>query len=399
MQSESEAPDQPVSFSFAQARLEKVTARLFTLALAVAGIEVFINAFGQIVLLDTWFGSIGIVLSMASHLLAVLTPWFTDRFRWAFATHALMTLILVALWPLQVTQPENLPDGFQPWLWWVLGPAAVAAGLSFRPHLAALVIFAIPAIWLILHPTPDGGSSTWLRSFQDATYTFLFSATFTLVLLLLRDQAAKTDRAAKGLADTETAKAAKDAAERERLRVGALIHDRVLTALIVAAKASSPEQVSSAKKSAQLAIDALVANAGEDHLANAEDTTVFALFGALKARFEESDFSLSEEGASDLRVPSEIAQAFTEAVLQAATNSLQHAGGQVRRELILRGTRSGFKIVVKDNGRGFRPARVSKSRLGLRLSIIERVESVGGRVFIESAPGKGASIILSWEAQ
>jgi signal transduction histidine kinase len=34
--------------------------------------------------------------------------------------------------------------------------------------------------------------------------------------------------------------------------------------------------------------------------------------------------------------------------------------------------------------------------LGLRLSIIERVESVGGKVFIDTKPGGGTSIVMEW---
>jgi signal transduction histidine kinase len=42
---------------------------------------------------------------------------------------------------------------------------------------------------------------------------------------------------------------------------------------------------------------------------------------------------------------------------------------------------------------------VPKTRLGLRLSIIGRVESVGGKVRIDSGPGRGTAIILDWIAK
>jgi signal transduction histidine kinase len=55
-----------------------------------------------------------------------------------------------------------------------------------------------------------------------------------------------------------------------------------------------------------------------------------------------------------------------------------------------------LKIVIFDTGRGFRVSRIPASRLGLRLSIIDRVEKVGGRVFIDTKPGHGTNIILEW---
>ncbi len=121
------------------------------------------------------------------------------------------------------------------------------------------------------------------------------------------------------------------------------------------------------------------------------------MFGALSDAFANAEFEVSVSGNSDLRLPIEVAKAFNEAVVQATTNSLQHAGENVKRELVLRGRKSGFKIVIKDDGRGFRQSRVPKTRLGIRLSIIDRIEAVGGRAFIDSSPGQGCSIVLSWE--
>ena len=52
-----------------------------------------------------------------------------------------------------------------------------------------------------------------------------------------------------------------------------------------------------------------------------------------------------------------------------------------------------LKIVVRDDGKGFNPAKVSRRRFGLR-SIRERARLVGGTVQIESEPGKGTSVII-----
>jgi signal transduction histidine kinase len=67
--------------------------------------------------------------------------------------------------------------------------------------------------------------------------------------------------------------------------------------------------------------------------------------------------------------------------------------------VLLKGTRRGIKILVIDNGRGFRVARIPKNRLGVRLSIIGRVESVGGEVHIDSKIGVGTTIVIEWGKQ
>jgi len=80
-------------------------------------------------------------------------------------------------------------------------------------------------------------------------------------------------------------------------------------------------------------------------------------------------------------------------------NSIHHAGKEAKIEIFLKGSSNGFKIVVKDNGRGFRPSRVPKNRLGLKLSIIGRVQAVGGKVFVDSKIGIGTNIIIEWAAK
>jgi signal transduction histidine kinase len=80
-------------------------------------------------------------------------------------------------------------------------------------------------------------------------------------------------------------------------------------------------------------------------------------------------------------------------------NSIHHAGSNAQRQVLLRGNKAGLKIVVKDNGKGFRPSRVPKNRLGLKLSIIGRMKSVDGRVFIDSKIGAGTNVVIEWGAK
>jgi signal transduction histidine kinase len=87
----------------------------------------------------------------------------------------------------------------------------------------------------------------------------------------------------------------------------------------------------------------------------------------------------------------------TAATAQALANSLQHAGAGANRLVRVKASNSELKIIIRDDGKGFRVSRIPKTRLGVRLSIIERVERVGGRVFIDTSPGAGTTIILEWD--
>ncbi|MET0989597.1 MAG: ATP-binding protein [Glaciihabitans sp.] len=52
-------------------------------------------------------------------------------------------------------------------------------------------------------------------------------------------------------------------------------------------------------------------------------------------------------------------------------------------------------LMVVDAGRGFDVGGVATDRLGLRVSVVDRIESVGGTVKIWSSPGNGTSIVMS----
>ena len=187
-----------------------------------------------------------------------------------------------------------------------------------------------------------------------------------------------------------------DAAEIERSRLDALVHDSVLTTLLVAAHAESDQQRVLAAKSATDAIDRLKSARSEDSAST--QLTLASFFHALELRIHQAspEFKVSLSRMSDLPISSQIAEALTEATLQAVDNSIKHAGQASEQVVRLRGEKSGLKIVVSDNGKGFRPSQVAKDRIGISSSIVARAANVGGRVFINSSPGSGTNVVIEW---
>lgn len=388
---------QEQSRTFSVNRVVMLTARIYAIAMIIAAVEVAINVVGQLPLLHPVYGYLGILLSGAAHTLLIWFAFSTNRPEIGQRVHALVSLFLLITWPLQVNASQELPT-FQPWIWWIIGGAGIAAALSMHWTVAVPILVAFPVSWFFLHVTPEGGGATPLRSIQDAFYIFLFGVAFSLVLLLLRYTARKADDANQNLAEALAQQAATDAIEKERARVGALIHDRVLTALIVASKANSESEVIQAKKLAGAALTSL----GETKFdgEKSDKISLVSFFASIEelVRQNAAEFKISVTETNDYLIPVEVANAFTEATLQAITNVQQHAKGATERDVFLRGNYRGFKVVIRDDGPGFRPGRVPKTRLGLRLSIIGRVENVGGKVFVDSQPGKGSTIVMTWSA-
>ena len=53
-------------------------------------------------------------------------------------------------------------------------------------------------------------------------------------------------------------------------------------------------------------------------------------------------------------------------------------------------------VEVGDHGSGFDPEAVPNERLGVRVSILERVAGVGGAAAIDTVIGRGTIVSLRW---
>ncbi|HEU4808431.1 MAG TPA: ATP-binding protein [Homoserinimonas sp.] len=82
------------------------------------------------------------------------------------------------------------------------------------------------------------------------------------------------------------------------------------------------------------------------------------------------------------------------AVKAALENVLVHAG-TASADLFIDDNPDEVMIMVVDQGCGFEADAVGGDRLGLRLSIVKRIEDCGGRATLWSKPGVGTSVLLS----
>lgn len=80
------------------------------------------------------------------------------------------------------------------------------------------------------------------------------------------------------------------------------------------------------------------------------------------------------------------------AVRELLTNVERHAGTTSADLTVERGA----LVVIRDDGKGFVPAEVPGHRRGLRGSVVDRLEAVGGTAVIESVEGRGTTARLRW---
>ncbi len=98
-------------------------------------------------------------------------------------------------------------------------------------------------------------------------------------------------------------------------------------------------------------------------------------------------------------VPGAVAQTLRDAAAEAMRNSMRHAGPD--SELTLRATIASQRIDIdlSDTGRGFELSEVGHDRLGVRESVLGRVEALeGGFARVHTASGEGTRVELRWRA-
>lgn len=354
------------------------------------------NGFGQLEYLDRFVFATSVAILIVL-VVGVLISHFGFRSPdfWLRAI-PVFTLVVLVSWPLHYDASQVFPEIFKPWIWWLLGISAVAAGISFPFWLGVAYIFGVSIGWIFIRVSPSGGSGELVLAIQDSVHLFILASIGTAMTAAVRWQAAKTDFANQNLISSGVKIAQSQALDLEQSRLDALVHDSVLTTLLVASKAQTAEEISLARASALEAIKKL--DSGKTSNNAVSSVTLVSLFESLRHKIQEvyPDFEVSLSQTNDSELPELVSEALTEAALQAVDNSTKHGGSASKRTVSLQGQGTGLKIVVSDNGKGFRPSKIPKDRLGIKLSISERVKSVGGRVFIRSEPGKGTDVVLEW---
>ncbi|MFC7548887.1 sensor histidine kinase [Plantactinospora sp. GCM10030261] len=95
--------------------------------------------------------------------------------------------------------------------------------------------------------------------------------------------------------------------------------------------------------------------------------------------------------------PPAVAAALTNAVREALSNVDRHAPGSAV-EISLSRAANAVVVEVADDGPGFDPSGVPTHRYGLRESVYGRLAAVGGAALVDSSPGHGTRVRLTWPA-
>lgn len=320
---------------------------------------------------------------------------------WVRRAHGLFAVIYLAAlisWPFTVIPGVEVFTGIH-WLNYLITVATAMAAIAFSTAVGMIYLSLAPTIYVIIRMTPVGGGADWQLALLEGVYALILGGAIMIIVTMVRQAATSVDNAQATALDRYSHAVRHYATEVERVQVDSIVHDSVLTTLISAARAFTPQARELAAAMAGNAIVQL-----RDAAAASPDDGTTVRLTALAERITDaaaalaSPFELRVRSVGTRSMPVQAAEAVYSAAVQAMVNSLQHAGESgVSRWVAVRGVApGGIEIVVGDTGSGFVVADIPIERLGVRVSIVERIANAGGRAVIESAPGAGTVIKIRW---
>jgi signal transduction histidine kinase len=378
-----------------------VSVGLGSVVFSVLGLPAIIEQFNYLnpvysIIAVTFFLGLPPVMVAVSYLASVKV------LRYLAGLHCVIGIVLLSFWVPAMTV-DRLPGDQLPWIVNIITLATCMAAIAL-PFLGAWIyMFTMATLSGFVRYLSYGGGDASI-AFQDSVMIVLISGFMMALLQLTLRAGREQDAAALSAQEAAAETASTETLERQRTRYHAFTHDDVLATLLAASQdGATPSDVT--KRSALRTLEkmdqfradlpiqhVLTIGEFESHLRLAAAGVGVPLHSTLSA-----------PGGTDLRIPVEVCDALTEALTEAMRNSVRHGawpdGKPVRREARASRTADAIEITITDNGRGFNPRRVGIDRLGVRLSILQRVNSQpGGHASVASARGSGTTVTLTWVA-
>jgi signal transduction histidine kinase len=382
---------------FTSSRVERAIEVVVGFGCTLLGAQAIAAAVGGAELADTVHPLMELFVFVPLGLMIVAC--FTGRAVKIFASlFAVVGVAGIALWPL--AHPAETASGeVQPWIFFLLNVINAATLLAFPLVWQIVLVFFVPIEWLVVRVMQSGGAPFDVPLFLlEASFALVLGSIVVTLGWLFRRVAATVDRR-RAEADASYAEAiAVDAAEQERLAVGALMHDSVLSALIAAARGHSPRERLLAVSMASEALTRL-ADAEHDASMGPEGPVALAVVAQQLQRVaDDLGVSITVPAPEATAVPSAVARALAMAGVQAITNAVEHAGGAgLKASVTATHDPLRVEVTVSDRGSGFDTSKVPDDRLGISASIMARMAAVRGRASVDSGRD-GTTVTLTWTA-
>lgn len=181
---------------------------------------------------------------------------------------------------------------------------------------------------------------------------------------------------------------------QERAELAAHLHDSVLQTLTLMQKrADDPREVAALARRQERELRDWLGGNGRG---STEKSFAAALRAAAETIEDDHRVAVDVVVVGDCEMD-EAAEAVLGAAREALLNAAKHAGEHSPIRVYAEVEDARIEAFVRDRGPGFDPAGMPADRRGVRESIVGRMERVGGRAEVQSAPGGGTEVGLEIE--
>ncbi|MEQ1736583.1 MAG: ATP-binding protein [Rhodoglobus sp.] len=393
---QSKQPRNPIS----RKQVEIVFARSVAVFGLVFGAQTIPSLLGQLdEAYPSWLYLVVIAL-YGTLVLATISSFAKIWVKQVQGAFAVIYLLALVSWPFAILPGAEIFTGIH-WLNYLITVATAMAAIAFRPLVATSYLFTCATIYTIVRMTPLGGSAPPGLGVLEGVYAVLLGGVIIIIITMLRQAATGVDGAQSTALDRYAHAVRQHATEVERVQVDSIVHDSVLTTLISASRAHTAQAQSLAATMATNTIGYLrdAAAASPDDGSTVRISSVTDRIAEAVASYSGS-FEFRARSVGTRSMPTQAAEAVYAAAAQAMVNSIRHGGDEnIARWVAVRGVApGGVEVVVGDTGAGFAMSDIPEERLGVRVSIIERLANAGGRAIIQSAPGEGTIVTARWPA-
>ncbi|MDP3209032.1 MAG: histidine kinase, partial [Rhodoglobus sp.] len=375
---QSKQPRNPIS----RKQVETVFARSVAVFGLVFGAQTIPSLLGQLDEAEpAWLYTVVIALygTLVLATIASFAKILVKQVQGAFAAIYLLALIS---WPFAILPGAEIFTGIH-WLNYLITVATAMAAIAFRPLVATTYLFVCATIYTLVRMTPLGGSAPPLLAVLEGVYAVLLGGVIIIIITMLRQAATGVDGAQSTALDRYAHAVRQHATEVERVQVDSIVHDSVLTTLISASRAYTPQATRLAATMATNTIGHLLDAAA----ASTDDGSTVRVSKVTDRISQTVDsyagaFEFRSRSVGTRSMPAQAAEAVYSAAAQAMVNSINHAGetDSVTRWVAVRGVApDGIEVIVGDTGAGFVLSDIPDERLGVRRSIVERLANAGGR--------------------
>lgn len=321
--------------------------------------------------------------------------------RVAAGTSAILVIVSFLLWHFGLIADVGQVES-RPWSWGIagigIGLACIATGVWF-----SAVYGAVFSLLLLIVPLSTAGNIRgWHESWQDALLTAAMTVVIVSPITALRRAATASDNAAAAAVLESAAVAKAQALRIERTRLDGLTHDTVMATLNVAARAQSAEMTDAAAHAALKSMQQLESLHTKDETSSMSPDELVLQLRAATAGYQTLITRVDPTIDVPIFIPIVPGQALIQATAEAVRNSSLHTreGGSEVTVSFSRDSSNGSSqvmIIVSDGGPGFDLAQISPQRLGIRVSIIKRMQDACGHATITSTPAAGTRVQLIWQ--